>query len=154
MTTTPLIETWNQIFDGKYRIDGDCLIWTKYLNNRGYGAETRQGRTYLAHRESWRLANQVEIPAGMQVDHFTCFNHACINPNHLKLKTPSGNNFNRKGANPNNRTSGFRNVYPQKGSSTWYYRIRLRGVAYMGSGFATAEEANQAATTHRERLSR
>ena len=73
--------------------DNGCLIWTGYKSPDGYGRfrATRDGRSSakMAHRVAWEHAHGA-IPDGMQVDH-TCFNRACVNPNHLRLVTNKQN---------------------------------------------------------------
>ena len=76
-------------FWAKVDKSGDCWEWTA-TKSYGYGRIKVNGRMPLAHRISWELANGREIPAGLEVDHM-CFNHGCVNPDHLRLLTRSEN---------------------------------------------------------------
>jgi len=61
----------------------------------GYGnAYKRDSHIYLGHRASWTFYNG-PIPDGMVIDH-KCFNHACINPEHLRLVTRTQNNARKE----------------------------------------------------------
>lgn len=72
----------------------ECWLWTGFRDAKGYGMTTvwRGGRrrTAYAHRLSFETLRDEPIPAGMQVDH-ECMNPSCINPDHLRLATPSEN---------------------------------------------------------------
>ncbi len=60
---------------------GDCWIWFAGRNKQGYGHFWCGGKTRLAHRYSFELANG-PIPAGMDVLH-RCDTPPCVNPAHL-----------------------------------------------------------------------
>lgn len=100
--------------------EGDCVVWRKGLKN-GYGLFSPAGsRTQVyAHRYAYELEHG-PIPEGMIVDH-TCWNRACVNPDHLRLATRQQNNRNRSGAMPRSGT-GIRGVsrHPKGG-----YRARV-----------------------------
>lgn len=64
---------------------GDCMLWPS-LKTNGYGYITYRGHHTYAHRVSYMLHNEHDIPAGLEIDH-TCGNRACVNPAHLDLVT-------------------------------------------------------------------
>lgn len=74
----------------------DCHTWRGSLNNAGYGLMgfnwvqqppgTRKGNMMSAHRAAWIIANDQEIPPGMNVNH-TCHCRTCVNPDHLEIGT-------------------------------------------------------------------
>lgn len=71
--------------------DGDCLLWTGPLNNRGYGRIYYKGKRLMVHRVV------SEAPIGVIVDHLchnkdagcpggpTCRHRRCVNPEHLEV---------------------------------------------------------------------
>lgn len=58
-----------------------CWIWRGYIDPVGYGRLRFAGKTQLAHRVSFVIANG-SIPAGLTLDHL-CYVKACVNPAHL-----------------------------------------------------------------------
>lgn len=78
------------------RPEGDCLIWTLAVNDRGYGVVRRGGRQHKAHRLIYELAVG-PIPDGLVPDH-TCRRRACVNWRHIELVTVTENNLRGEGA--------------------------------------------------------
>jgi hypothetical protein len=65
---------------------GECLIWTGYVNARGYGVFCGDAKRHeRAHRISYAIAFG-DIPKGKEIDHL-CRNKACVCPGHLEAVT-------------------------------------------------------------------
>lgn len=81
-----------------------CRVWDGVRDRRGYGQlnivrDDGTKKKASAHRVAYELSNG-PIPEGMTVDH-TCFNPACVNPQHLRLLTLSENSsLQRKTVSP------------------------------------------------------
>lgn len=124
-----------------------CWIWEATLTRKGYGMVSVEGKARQAHRVSWSLANG-PIPNGMLVDHI-CHNHACVNPEHLRLASAKSNSEYRKG--PQKGTlSGCRNVY--KTGARWSVYIYHNGKNLYFGRYSTVEEADKVAKAERSRL--
>lgn len=96
-------------FWSKVDRSGECWQWTAGLNSDGY-AQIRdgEGRWLKAHRFSYEL-HRGPIPTGMDIDH-TCWNRACVNPEHLRLATRKQNSEHLQGARSSS-TTGVLGVY-------------------------------------------
>lgn len=67
-------------------VAGGCVNWEGKYHRQGYGyIYIKQGRTHFAHRAAYEAAYG-EIPPG-RVIHHKCGNRACINPDHLEMKS-------------------------------------------------------------------
>jgi hypothetical protein len=67
-----------------------CIEWIGTKNNKNYGVVSINYKLHLAHRLSWAIYNNQEIPEGLVIRH-DCDNPMCINPNHLRLGTRADN---------------------------------------------------------------
>lgn len=63
----------------------DCIEWSGFISNKGYGVSTEILGERFAHRISYILTFGL-IPSGLEPDHL-CRNRKCINPYHLELVT-------------------------------------------------------------------
>lgn len=59
-----------------------CWIWTRGVDNDGYGQRGRQRRWVMAHRATYE-AEYGPIPEGWVIHH-QCGQPACLNPEHLE----------------------------------------------------------------------
>ena len=126
---------------------GNCLLWTRHTNEKGYGFITDYGTTTRVHRWVWEQHNG-EIPDGFVIDHL-CWNTNCVKISHLRLATNTDNVSYRKSANTNSH-SGYRNIYPY--NDGWRVQIKKNRVAHHFGVFATIEEAAVVAEQARKDL--
>lgn len=71
------------------RQNGECLEWTGWTNNWGYGLIRIAYKVRLTHKVAYEL-KKGEIPDGMLVLH-TCDNPPCLYEGHLFTGTQSDN---------------------------------------------------------------
>lgn len=76
-------------YTGKPESSG-CMLWLGSTDPNGYGTVSDCGKKRGAHRVAWSLANDQEIPKGMQIHH-ACAVPLCVNPDHLHLITQREN---------------------------------------------------------------
>lgn len=82
-----ILERFNQ----RYKIDKKtgCWNWTAGKNGKGYGyiwtGPARKGDTLQAYKVGYVLLRGI-VPFGMELHH-VCENPACVNPDHLEIKT-------------------------------------------------------------------
>jgi len=126
---------------------GDCWLWTRSRNKKGYGQIKDGGKTFLAHRAAYVLAYG-PIPDGMELDH-RCHNPGCVRPEHLRPVTNKQNGENRAGARSGSK-SGVWGVAWNAASRKWTAQVRNNGRLIHLGRFATIEEAGAAA--HAKRL--
>lgn len=68
---------------------GDCWIWQRYIEPKGYGRCYVKGLGQLAHRVSYQVFVG-PIPDGYELDHL-CRERSCCNPDHLEPVTHDEN---------------------------------------------------------------
>lgn len=101
-----------------------------------------------AHRYAWEQING-PIPAGMVIDH-TCWEHSCVNVDHLRLATRAQNNSNLSGAYGGRKHDLPRGVYLHgRGYSA---KVTVGGTEHYLGTFDTIAEASAAAATKRSIL--
>ena len=86
------VNTWANVIEilrARSRKAGECIEWTGYANQRGYGQIEIDGKLWLAHRLVWTIANGA-IPDGKLVLH-QCDNPRCVKAAHLVLGTHKDN---------------------------------------------------------------
>jgi hypothetical protein len=66
-----------------------CWLWTGFVDAKGYGYFSLNGKTNRSHRVSYELYVK-RIPKGLQIDHL-CRVPCCVNPAHLEPVTPKEN---------------------------------------------------------------
>lgn len=77
-----------------YDPDNPCIVWTKFVDSKGYGHISIESRMVLVHRAAFMLFQP--IPEGLVFDHL-CRNPPCFNPNHLEPVTGAVNNLRGEG---------------------------------------------------------
>lgn len=88
--------------------ESGCWEWTGGRFEVGYGMfSLKRGhrKTFAAHRVSWCMRSNRDIPKGMLICH-TCDNRICVNPEHLYLGTYADNNRDTLARNRGNRKEG------------------------------------------------
>ena len=135
-------------FKGRTEPQGDCVVWTGWTDQLGYGRLKSGGKHVAAHRYSWERVNG-PIPEGMFIDHI-CHNPTCVKVSHLRIATHAQNTRNLSGPTANNKHSGVRNV--GKMGDKWRVRITKDGVVHALGCYDTIEEAEAVATEGRLRL--
>ena len=128
---------------------GDCLIWTGSVTGAGYGQITVDGKRLYAHRYAWERANG-PIPDGMSIDHREHCDTRCVEVKHLRIATHAQNIANRSGAQVNNKSTGVRNVKPNR--KGFIVRIKKDGKERYFGTYPTIEEAAQVAREKRREL--
>jgi hypothetical protein len=69
--------------------ESGCWLWTRAVNQDGYGRVSARGKYLSAHRVSYEVFKG-EIPAGQYVLH-ACDTPGCVNPAHLRIGAQSDN---------------------------------------------------------------
>lgn len=138
-----------QRFVDKIRHEGDCWVWTAFVDKNGYGKVSWEGGSKWAHRVVY-LILVGPIPEGMVLDHI-CFNKRCVNPKHLRAITQKQNIEHRSGAQSNSR-SGVRGVVWSPDRGKWQVSVGHAGRTYNGGRFVSLDDAKAAVAALRKKL--
>ena len=124
------------------------IIWAGATNSKGYGVLRVNGRSVAAHRYAWEREHG-PIPDGMVIDH-TCWEHSCVNVDHLRLATPQENQQNRSGAWKGRKHDLPRGVH--RNGRGYSAQVRHNGKLHYLGTFDTPEAASIAAQNKRSLL--
>lgn len=97
------LESLSRFWD-KVEKPSDCWLWQSSITAKGYGDFHLNGKTVLAHRFAWMLANG-PIPGDLCVLHH-CDTPLCVNPAHLFLGTHMDNMQDMRKKNRTGRPLG------------------------------------------------
>lgn len=111
--------------------DSGCWVWTRGLDQNGYGILRFQGKKRFVHRLTFSIFVG-PLADGLVVDHIDCISTACCNPAHLRQVSQTGNQQNRRSISTAN-TSGLVGVTWDRQSGKWRAHIQVGGkLLYLG----------------------
>lgn len=139
-----------EVFSANITTTGNgCIEWTGRKQKDGYGVIYNGKFPGGAHR--WSYEHYVgPIPEGMEVDH-TCYNRACVNPDHLRVVTRKQNRENLGGLRADN-SSGYRGVSWCTRAGKWQAQVKHNGKGRHLGYFDDPQEAHEAALKVRNEL--
>lgn len=141
-----LAEFWKHV-----NVTPKCWIWTgKLMQEDGYGTFFIFGRRFRAHRFSYEYHSGEDASPDLFIDH-RCFNTKCVNPDHLRLATPSQNGQNLSSAHRDSK-SGVRGVTWVPSSRKWKVYAAVNGKQSHGGYFTDLDDAKRAVVELRKRL--
>ena len=90
---------WSRCANFDHRDRTACALWLGHRLPAGYGTmvDPETGDTVYAHRMSWTLKHDAEIPDGLVIRHL-CSNPSCVRPAHLAIGTYEDNAADTKAA--------------------------------------------------------
>lgn len=123
-----------------------CHIWkggVREVKGLPYGSFWLEGRTVLAHRIAWVIANNQPVPDRLQVRH-TCDTPRCVNPRHLLVGTAADNAEDRENHGKGTRHgTGHHNAKLDADTITMMRGLRLMGWSW----YQIAEKFSVSRTT-------
>lgn len=136
-----------EAFQAYVDTSGDCHLWNGPARGP-YGVIRVNGEYQAAHRYAWERVNG-PIPEGMEINH-RCWVKKCVNPDHLETVTPAQNTSYQSGPRRDNKSTGIRNVYPNR-DGFMVQITKNRQYHYCGT-YPTIEEAAAVAKATRKEL--
>lgn len=127
---------------------GDCWLWTRALNDQGYGMFWHQGRMVMAHRFAYGLV--AVIPDGLDLDHRHTCPKNCVRPDHLRPATRKQNMENLAGTSLG--SSGVRGVSWFARDKKWRGQVKHNYKVHHVGYFDTIGEAEVAVIAKRLEL--
>lgn len=152
--TTSLPETPEERFWAKVDKSRECWIWTGPIVGGGYGSMHWDGKMRSAAHVSLLLAGR-PLPEGLVADR-TCYEPACINPDHLRPATRKQDQENRRSAQSNS-TTGIRGVFWHSKNQSWFsvvghnkQKLRIGTFHDIGEAEAAVTEMRNTLYTHND----
>lgn len=84
-------------------VGNDCLLWPFSVTTPGYGSFSYLNQRFLSHRFMCEQANGPAPDPSYHAAH-SCGNRRCVNPKHLRWRSQSDNQYERRAHGTNNKT--------------------------------------------------